>query len=327
MGEMGRQPAPEDFGAGDDIVTVFQLEGRPVRGRVVRLGATADAILSSHDYPASVARLVGEAAMIATLIGDSLKFDGKLIVQASGPGSQGRQVEGEGAVAFVVADFVPGEGVRGYAKYEPDRVKMLEKVHGGPVGAQMLLGGGHFAMTVDPGPGMERYQGVTPIKGESLADSAEHYFKQSEQVPSRLKLAVGRQMVEGGAHVWRAGGALIQRIASDETRGDTQADFDHARALFDTIDADELIDPNITSGRLLFRLFHEEGVRIEESRPAPRRCACEQDRLARLLARFPSDDREHMSDEAGRVAMTCEYCNIEWTFSAEEIDAAGKAND
>jgi len=327
MGEMGRQPAPEDFGAGDDIVTVFQLEGRPVRGRVVRLGATADAILAAHDYPVSVARLVGEAAMIATLIGDSLKFDGKLIVQASGPGSQGRQVEGEGAVAFVVADFAPGEGVRGYAKYDAERVRMLEQVNGGPVGAQMLLGGGHFAMTVDPGPDMERYQGVTPIEGESLADAAEFYFKQSEQVPSRLKLAVGRQMVAGGGHVWRAGGALIQRIAGDETRGDAQADFDHGRALFDTIDADELIDPNITSGRLLFRLFHEEGVRVEESRPVPRRCACEQARLARLLARFPSDDREHMSDDTGRVAMTCEYCNFEWRFSAEEIDQAGKAND
>lgn len=327
MGEMGRTPAPEDFGAGDDIVTVFQLEGRPVRGRVARLGATADAIVSAHDYPVSVARLVGEAALIATLIGDSLKFQGKLIVQASGPGSEGRQVEGAGAVAFVVADFVPGEGVRGYAKFDAERVKTLEQVHGGPVGAQMLLGGGHFAMTVDPGPGMERYQGVTPIEGESLADAAEHYFAQSEQVPSRLRLAVGRQMLPGGHTVWRAGGALIQRIAGDETRGDAQADFDHAQALFDTVEADELIDPNITSGRLLYRLYHEEGVRIEQSRPVVRRCTCSQARLARLLARFPSDDREHMSDGEGQVAMTCEYCNREWAFSAEEIDAAGKAND
>jgi len=327
MGEMGNTPAPDDFGAGDDIVTVFQLEGRPVRGRVVRLGETADAILSAHDYPVSVARLVGEAAMIATLIGDSLKFNGKLIVQASGPGSQGRQVEGAGAVAFVVADFVPGEGVRSYAKYDADRVSTLEKVHGGPVGAQMLLGGGHFAMMVDPGPGMEHYQGVTQLEGESLAEAAEHYFVQSEQVPSRLKLAVGRQMVPGGDHVWRCGGALIQRIAADEARGETDSDFDHARALFDTLEPDELIDPVITSGRLLFRLFHEEGVRVEASRPVLRRCACEHDRLARLLAHFPSDDREHMSDGDGQVAMTCEYCNREWTFSAAEIDQAGKAND
>jgi len=327
MGEMGKTPAPDDFGSGDDIVTVFQLEGRPVRGRVVRLGATANAILSAHAYPVSVAHLVGEAAMIATLIGDSLKFQGKLIIQASGPGSEGQHVEGEGAVAFVVADFVPGEGVRAYAKYDSERVKTLEKVHGGPVGAQMLLGGGHFAMTVDPGPGMERHQGVTAIEGESLAEAAEHYFDQSEQVPSRLKMAVGRQMVAGGAYVWRCGGALIQRIAADDARGETDADFDHARALFDTVEPDELIDPVITSGRLLFRLFHEEGVRVEQSRPVVRRCACEHDRLARLLARFPSDDREHMSDSDGKVAMTCEYCNREWTFSAAEIDQAGKAND
>ena len=322
-----QHPAPEDFGAGDNIVTSFQLQGRPVRGRVVRLGETAEKILSAHPYPPSVARLVGEAALIAALIGDSLKFQGKLIVQASGPGSEGGQVEGTGAVAFVVADFVPGEGVRAYAKYDADRVKTLETVHGGPVGATLLLGGGHFAMTVDPGSGMERYQGVTQISGESLLDSAEHYFAQSEQIPSRLRLAVGRQMLAGGHTVWRAGGALLQRVAGDAARGDTDEDFRHARALFDTLSDDELIDPAVSSGRLLFRLFHEEGVRIEETRPVPRRCTCERARLARLLARFPSDDREHMSQKDGTVAMTCEYCNRDWVFSAAEIDEAGAAND
>ena len=317
---------PDDLGADEDCVASFQLEGRPVRGRVARLSETADKVLSAHDYPVSVARLVGEAALLAVLIGDSLKFEGKLIIQASGPSSQGRQVEGEGPVAFVVADFVPGEGVRAYAKYDEERVRTLEAATGSPVGAQMLLGGGHFAMTVDPGPGMERYQGVTAIEGESLADAAEHYFAQSEQVPSRLRLAVGRYH-DGARERWRAGGALIQRIAGDDRRGETDDDFEHARALFDTLGDDELIDPNLSAGRVLYRLFHEDGVRLEEVRPAPRRCACTQERLAELLARFNTSDREHMSDEAGQVAMTCEYCNHEWRFSAEEIDQAGKAND
>ena len=317
---------PDELGAGEDCVASFQLEGRPVRGRIARLSETADLVLSAHDYPVSVARLVGEAALLAVLIGDSLKFEGKLIIQASGPSSQGRQVEGEGPVAFVVADFVPGEGVRAYAKYDEERVRTLEAATGSPVGAQMLLGGGHFAMTVDPGPGLERYQGVTAIEGESLADAAEHYFAQSEQVPSRLRLAVGRHH-DGARERWRAGGALIQRIAGDDRRGETDDDFEHARALFDTLGDDELIDPNLSAGRVLYRLFHEDGVRLEEVRPAPRRCACTQERLAELLARFNTSDREHMSDEAGQVAMTCEYCNHEWRFSAEEIDQAGKAND
>ena len=322
----GIKLGPDELGAGDDCVASFQLEGRPVRGRLVRLSETAQAVLTAHDYPVSVARLVGEAALLAVLIGDSLKFDGKLIIQASGPSSQGRQVEGEGPVAFVVADFVPGQGVRGYAKYDEDRVRTLEAATGSPVGAQMLLGGGHFAMTVDPGPGMERYQGVTAIEGESLADAAEHYFAQSEQVPSRLKLAIGRYH-DGGMERWRAGGALIQRVAGDEVRGETDEDFDHARALFDTLGDDELIDPNLSAGRVLYRLFHEEGVRLEDVRPAPRRCTCTQERLAELLARFGASDRRHMADESGRVAMTCEYCNHEWTFTAAEIDQAGKAND
>ena len=318
---------PDVLGAADDTIATFQLEGRPVRGRIVRFGAVADAIVGAHDYPESVARLVGEAALIAALVGDSLKFDGKLIIQASGPSAQGRQVEGQGAVGFVVADYVPGEGVRAYAKYDVDRVKTLETIEGGPVGADRLLSGGNFAMTIDPGPGRERYQGVTAVTGSSLAESAEHYFVQSEQVPSRLKLAVGRQVVDGGRQIWRAGGALIQRIAGDDMRGETDADFDHARVLFDTLSDDELIDPGLTSGRVLFRLFHEEGVRVEDVHAVRRRCACRQERLAELLARFPSDDRNHMAREDGTVAMTCEYCNREWTFTAEEIDHAGKAND
>ncbi len=318
---------PDTLGAVDDTISTFQLEGRSVRGRIVRLGAIADTILGSHNYPESVARLVGEAVMIAALVGDSLKIEGKLIIQASGPSAQGQNIEGEGPVGFVVADYVPGEGVRGYAKYDADRVKRLETIEGGPVGADRLLGGGNFAMTIDPGQGMERYQGVTQVTGTSLAESAEHYFVQSEQVPTRLKLAVGRQVVDGGRQIWRAGGMLIQRIAGDDARGDTDGDFDHARALFDTVGDDELIDPGLTSGRVLFRLFHEEGVRVEQATPVMRRCACEQERLAKLLARFPSDDRNHMAREDGTVAMTCEYCNKEWTFTAAEIDAAGKAND
>ncbi len=318
---------PDTLGAVDDTISTFQLEGRPVRGRVVRLGDIAQDILGAHSYPESVARLVGEAVMIAALVGDSLKIEGKLIIQASGPSAHGRNVEGEGAVGFVVADYVPGDGVRGYAKYDAERVKTLETVEGGPVGADRLLGGGSFAMTIDPGQGMERYQGVTEVVGSSLAESAEHYFVQSEQVPTRLKLAVGRLVVDGGTQVWRAGGMLIQRIAGDDARGDTDGDFDHARALFDTVGDDELIDPGLTSGRVLFRLFHEEGVRVEQTTPVAKRCACDQERLAQLLSRFPSDDRNHMARDDGTVAMTCEYCNREWTFTAEEIDQAGKAND
>ncbi|WBQ09056.1 Hsp33 family molecular chaperone HslO [Hyphomonadaceae bacterium ML37] len=323
---MMRPVAPGEAGAGDDRVISFQLEGRPVRGRMVRLGAAADEILSAHAYPDSVARLVGEAALLVVLIGDSLKFDGKLIIQASGPSSGGRQIEGEGAVSFVVADFVPGEGVRAYAKYDAERVAALEAE--GKAGARDLLGGeGHFAMTLDPGPGMERYQGLTLITGDTLADSAEHYFDQSEQVPSRLRLAVGREMLDGGRTVWRAGGALIQRIAGDAARGDSQEAFDHARALFETLGDDELLDPKLSAGEVLYRLFHEDGVRVEPGRPAPRRCSCERAALARLLARFPSDDREHMSAADGSVAMTCEYCNREWAFTATEIDSAASAND
>ena len=311
----------------DDAVTVFQLDGRPVRGRMARMGLSADVILGAHDYPVSVARLVGEAVLLAVLIGDSLKFEGKLIIQASGAGSQGQNVQGSGAVAFVVADYVPGEGVRAYAKYDAERVKTLESVQGGSVGVDMLLGGGHFVMTIDQGDGTDRYQGVTEIVGDSLAQSAEHYFAQSEQVPTRVKLSVGQLVGDEGSQRWRAGGALIQRIAGDDARGDAHEDFEHAQALFETIAPDELIDPVVTGSRLLYRLFHEDGVRVEASRAVMRRCTCEETRLKELLARFPTEDRQHMSRDDGTVAMTCEYCNREWSFSAADIDAVARAND
>ena len=320
-------PGPDELGAGDNIVLTFQLEGLSVRGRYVRLGETMDKMLSAHDYPRSVARLVGECALVAILIGDSLKFDGRLIVQASGPGSQGQNIEGNGAVSFVVTDFVPGEGVRAYAKFDPDRVQALEAQADGPLGPIDLLGKGHFVMTIDPGEGMERYQGVTAIEGDTLAASAEHYFAQSEQVPTRLRLAIGQQVLDGGETVWRAGGALIQKLAGDDSRPSDAEDFEHVLALFNTVEDAELIDPDLTAGRVLYRLFHEDGVRVQAEREVKRYCTCGRARLAQLLARFPADDREHMAKEDGSIEMTCEYCKSEWRFTAEEIDASAKAND
>ncbi|HCR66116.1 Hsp33 family molecular chaperone [Oceanicaulis sp. UBA2681] len=327
MTDMTSTPGPDSLGAGDNIVLTFQLEGLSVRGRFVRLGETMDTMLAAHNYPPSVARLVGECALVAILIGDSLKFDGRLIVQASGPGATGQAVEGNGAVGFVVADFVPGKGVRAYAKYDADRVQALEAQASGPLGPLDLLGKGNFVMTIDPGESMERYQGVTAIEGDTLAASAEHYFAQSEQVPTRLRLAVGQQVMDGGKTVWRAGGALIQKIAADDSRPAEDAEFDHALALFNTIEDDELLDPELTAGRVLYRLFHEDGVRVQAEREVNRYCTCGRARLAKMLARFPADDREHMSKEDGSVEMTCEYCKSEWRFTAEEIDAAAVAND
>ncbi|MGF1464000.1 MAG: Hsp33 family molecular chaperone [Maricaulaceae bacterium] len=295
-------------GAAEDHVATFQIDGEPVRGRIVRLGETADAILRPHAYPVSVARLVGEAVMIAALVGDALKFEGRLIVQATG----------DGPVNFVVADYdTSARGVRAYAKISDE--KPLDALANEQAGADVLLGSGTFAMTVSPDGDMERYQGLTAIEGESLAQCAEAYFRQSEQVPTRIRLAVGRLETEAGA-VWRAGGALIQRVAEDEARGSAQDAWETAETLFATVGDDELLDPRLTMADVLFRLFHETGVRLGEPHPVNRRCTCDPDRLRRLLASFTKNERAEMVQD-GRIEATCEYCKRVFQYDEAEITA------
>lgn len=321
MDENFTSPGPGNAGRDDDNVAAFQLDTRPVSGRVVRLGPVIDEILSAHDLPVPVAALLGEAVLLAVLIGDSLKFDGRLIVQASGANTNPGGLGGGGAVSFIVADYAVGEGVRGFARFDAARVAALETEHGPRPGAERLLGSGAFAMTIDQGSDMDRYQGVVALEGPTLAACAEHYFAQSEQVPTRIRLAVGQEMLSGGQTRWRAGGAILQRIAGDDTRGHDIHAFSDAQVLFDTLEDDELLDPGVTSSKLLYRLFHEEGVRLQPAKPVAKRCTCERERLARILAGFPAGDREDMVKD-GAVVMTCEYCNRDWRFTDAEIDAA-----
>src|SRR5215218_2678275 len=193
----------------DDLVGAFQIEGEPVRGRLARLGPAIDKILRGHDYPEPVANLLGEACALAALVGSNLKFEGRLIVEA----------RGAGAVRYVVADYDTSGGLRGYCRFDADEVAAASQGFQRP-GARSLLGDGVFLMTVDQGADMDRYQGVTAIEGETLALCAEQYFAQSEQTPTRIRLAVGQADVGEGLH-WRGGGMLIQHVAEDAARGST----------------------------------------------------------------------------------------------------------
>lgn len=293
----------------DDLAAAFQIEGWPVRGRIVRLGETIDAILSAHDYPEPVAALLGEACALAALVGSSLKFEGRLIVQA----------QGDGPVRFVVADYGTDGHMRGYCRFDPEAVAEASQGFARP-GARSLLGEGMFIMTLDRGPDFERTQGITPIEGESLSLAAEHYFQQSEQIPTRVRLAVGSVVTDDGAG-WRAGGALIQLIAGDEARGSTEEAWDRSRALFQTLADDELLDPTITPETLLFRLFHEDGVRLEDSRALVAQCRCSRERIAGMLTSFDPAERADMVEADGRIRVTCEYCATVYELEPEEIGA------
>jgi molecular chaperone Hsp33 len=293
--------------APDDLAAPFQIEGEPVRGRLVRLGPAIDEILSGHDYPEAVANLLGETCALAALVGSNLKFDGRLIVQA----------QGSGPVRYVVADYDTSGSLRGYCRFDPDAVAEAGKGFVRP-GARTLLGEGVFIMTVDQGPDMDRYQGVTAIEGETLALCAEQYFAQSEQTPTRVRLAVG-QADQGEGLRWRAGGILIQNVAEDDARGPTQEAWRRTQAFFETIGEDELIDPTVSAETLLFRLFHEDGVRVFEAKPLQALCRCSQDRIVGVLTSFDAAERADMVEDDGKIHVTCEYCSRTYHVDPAEL--------
>jgi molecular chaperone Hsp33 len=291
----------------DDVVAPFQIEDAAVRGRLVRLGPAIDEILAAHAYPEAVANLLGETCALAALVGSALKFEGRLIVQA----------QGDGPVRYVVADYDTAGHLRGYCRFDADAVAEASKGFVRP-GARTLLGGGVFIMTVDQGPDMDRYQGVTAIEGETLALCAEQYFVQSEQTPTRVRLAVGQADVGDGLR-WRAGGMLIQNVAEDQARGSTEEAWTRSQAFFETIGEDELLDPTISGQTLLFRLFHEDGVRVFEDQALAAVCRCSEDRIRGVLASFDAAERADMIEPDGRIHVTCEYCAKTYRLEPESL--------
>lgn len=293
----------------DNLVTIFQLDGTDVRGRAVHMGDALQQAIGTGRYPDEVAKLLGEAMMTAAIVARALKFKGRLIIQCHGTN--------DGAVSLLMADCTTEGNIRGYARWDEEQLKMIKLENRNP-GADTLLGGGTFSMTIDQGPDMDQYQGLAEITGASLAESAEHYFAQSEQVPTRMKLACGQVQIPGQAPIWRGGGIMMQRIAGDSARGDTDESWTTSRALFDTISDAELIDPDLSQDDLLYRLFHESGVRIMDRAPVTAKCACSRERLMATLKSFDKDAVKDMA-ENGEIVAACEFCAENYVFPLEDI--------
>lgn len=306
-------PDADPMAAADDIVAAFQIDGEPVRGRIVRLGpATVDEILQRHAYPDCVARLLGELLTLAALVGASLKFDGKLIIQVQGE-------EGlEGAVRFMVAEYRTAGALRGYANI--DHVALAKLLSDNPApGLPDLIGSGLFVMTVDQGDDMDRYQGTVALEGDTLAEAASLYFAQSEQIPTRIRVACSRKDGPGGRHLWRAGGALIQQVAGDSARGDTALAWENAAILFETLEDRELVNADLSAGEVLFRLYHEDGVRLFEAKPIETACTCSSERILALLRQFGREAAAEMVEADGLIRVRCEYCNKSFDVRPEEL--------
>ena len=313
--------------SGDDTVVPFTLDKLDTRGRSVRLGDALDTILNRHNYPAPVARLLGEAVVLAALIGSSLKFDGKFIMQT----------QTDGPVNLIVVDFDAPDGLRGYARFDHDA--LLKAAEEGRTRPSELLGNGHLAMTIDQGAHTERYQGIVALQGNSLEEVAHTYFMQSEQIPTQVRLAVA-EFTRKGDHRphWRAGGVLIQHLPEHggsrvaDLPGDGNFDnpdhnfvepdgWNEAKAHLSTLDDLELADPDLSSERLLFRLYHETGVRVFAPMPIVERCTCSADRIEDMLGtNFTAEDREEMAVD-GEIEVVCEFCSTAYHFNPNQFNA------
>ncbi|GBF26155.1 33 kDa chaperonin [bacterium MnTg02] len=329
MGDPETSEMPAEFEtAGDDVVVRFQTERAGTSGRLIRLGQAVDTILTRHNYPEPVSMLLGEAVALTAMLGAALKFDGKLILQT----------KSDGPVDFLVVHFdAPGK-VRGYARYDGDRLSAEASKDGEGSGA--LMGYGHLAMTIDPGPEMDRYQGVVPLEGGKLSEAADTYFRQSEQLPTFLRLAVAKHYIADAGEddrrwTWRAGGLMIQNLSREggrpyEAAGDHREhdiwpfveedeDWNRICQLAATVEDHELLDPMLSAERLLYRLFHEEQVRAFQPDKIKADCGCSRERVHKLLRRFPAGDMVSMLED-GMIRVTCEFCNTPFHFSPSEIE-------
>jgi molecular chaperone Hsp33 len=291
----------------DDLIAPFSLDNAPVRGRIARIGAGAlDPILRRHDYPRPVAMLLGEALTLAALVGSLLKADGRMVVQA----------QGEGPVTLLVAEHGAG-GLRGYARMAEGAGETLRRANRLPPSS--LLGAGSLVLTLDLGAGQEPYQGIVPLEGDTLAECAEAFFRVSEQTDTGIRLALGEVISVSEPSTWRAGGVLMQRVASDAARGDTAEDWSRASILFATVKDEELVDPELPADRLLYRLFHEEGVRMGEASVLDDRCSCDDERLANVMKQFPAEELRDLVEPDGFLHARCQFCARSYVIAPSRV--------
>ncbi len=300
----------------DDAIQPFMIEDMRLRGRLVRLGPAVDAIVMRHDYPEPVAALLAETLVLACTLANTIKYEGVFTLQA----------QGDGPVRLLVADVTSAGHVRAYAGLDRARFAGLtETAPGNPV--PRYLGAGHLAFTVDQGARTERYQGIVDLAGATLAQCAQHYFRQSEQIETVIHLAVGKRSGK-----WRAGGLMVQRLPRATQDFDTawnmeslaeeerEDDWRKVAALVGSVKDAELLDPLLAPPQLLYRLFHEDGVRLYRRRPLADRCRCSRERAGNTLRMLERRELDEAKIE-GAVVVTCEFCSRHERFDDHDLDA------
>jgi len=316
----------------DDTVLPFQLDKSDMRGRVARLDGVLSGVLKQHAYPPVVEALVAEMTLLTALIGQTVKLRWKLSLQ----------VQSKGAVRMIATDYYGPENegdaarIRAYASFDAEKL-----TSGNPMDQ---IGEGYFAILIDQGEGTQPYQGITPLSGTSLSESAEAYFAQSEQLPTKFTLSYGRATEPGVAEHWRAGGIMLQHmpkaspfvaaeggtgeagllVATDLVSGEREENWSRVNFHLDTVEDLELIGPTITPATLLTRLFHEENPRIFDAQRVEFGCSCSEEKVRQSLSIYSAKDIETMTTEAGKVTADCQFCGAHYVLDAKTVgfDAA-----
>ena len=316
-----------DHPMGDDSLLPFQLDRSQMRGRVARLDKTLDIILTQHDYPKQVCALVAEAVLLTALVGQAVKLRWRFSIQ----------IRGDGPIRLIATDYYAPktEGgmaeVRAFASFDADALTDAD-----PFGQ---LGAGVFGVTIDQGPQMTPYQGVTPLSCGSLSACAETYFAQSEQLATRFVIEAAESAAPGEATNWRGGGIMVQQLPLEGGRapdapsgadglmnsddvaemGDRSEDWGRVAALLATVETTELIGPHLAPDALLYRLFHEETPRVYDPQKVAFGCTCSAERVQAALEQYSSEDISHMITDDGKVTADCQFCGALYVFDPEEV--------
>ncbi len=301
-----------------DHVLPFQLDTLGVRGRLVRLGPALDTIIERHGYPLAVARPLAEAMVLCATLATSLKYDGIFTLQ----------ITGDGPIRLLVTDLTTDGALRGYALF--DSWKLAIALGAGnseaPDGyVPKLFGQGRLTFTVDQGQHTERYQGVVPLEGATLADCAHTYFRQSEQLPTGIKIVARRSMTGGTPH-WRAAALMVQQMPEfdagrlDIDQEQHEDDWRKAVILMASATEAEMLDPGLSGPTLLYRLFHLERPRQFERRPFIARCRCSRERIDRVLRSIKREELDDLRDASGKVSVKCEFCSTEYAYDDNDLD-------
>ena len=304
--DAGYAPAPPA-----DFVLPFDLPGIGLRGRIARLDEVSSRALVAHSLPEAAQRVLAEALVLSSLLGSALKLEGRLSVQ----------LKRDGPLSLLVGDYFAGGGLRGYAKFDESRLSDF------PTDAAFsdLAGEGALAITIEPKPGAQAYQGLVPLIPEGLARSAEGYFGQSEQLPTLIRLSAGPIYRAGEENGWRAGGIMVQAVPEKSVGEITETDdWQRVQMFLDSLEPFELLDTDLSAESVLWRLFHEDEVRVQPSRILKFQCTCHEGKVRSVLSSYPEEELAELAEKDRIVRTRCEFCGEAYDFPLEELAMSPK---